>query len=77
MQDRTQTAIEVAETASKTTYFGAFGGAVTWLMSIDWLPLLGLLIALAGFITNVYFKRIENKRAQEIHDLKIKEMLKK
>lgn len=77
MTDKTQTAIQIAETASKTTYLGGIGGSVAWLFNIDWLPWLGLLIAFFGFVVNLYFKRLENKRAEEIHRLKMQEYLKK
>ena len=80
MSDKNQAVIEIASavssTASKTTYIGAYGGVVGWLLSIDWLPWLGFVIAFSGFIVNLYFKRLENKRAEEMHKLKIQELLK-
>ncbi|WP_104470352.1 holin [Acinetobacter indicus] len=79
MSDQKTAAMEMAATvssaASKTTYAGAGTGFFAWLLSIDVLPLLGFLLALAGFIVNLVFKYLENKRAQELHDLKKKEYM--
>ena len=78
-EHKTQAVAEVAaavsSVASKTTYVGAGTGFFAWLLSIDVLPLLGFLLALAGFIVNLGFKYLENKRAQELHDLKKKEYM--
>lgn len=78
-EHKTQAVAEVAaavsSVASKTTYVGAGTGFFAWLLSIDVLPLLGFLLALAGFIVNLVFKCLENKRAQELHDLKKKEYM--
>ncbi|MCO8100113.1 MULTISPECIES: holin [Acinetobacter] len=78
-EHKTQAVAEVAaavsSVASKTTYVGAGTGFFAWLLSIDVLPLLGFLLALAGFIVNLVFKYLENKRAQELHDLKKKEYM--
>lgn len=70
-----EAAAAVSSVASKTTYVGAGTGFFAWLLSIDVLPLLGFLLALAGFIVNLVFKYLENKRAQELHDLKKKEYM--
>ena len=64
----------VSAIASKTTYFGAGTGLFAWFASIDILPWLGFLIALAGFAVNLCFKCIENKRAAELHAIKMKEI---
>ena len=78
-EHKTQAVAEVAaavsSVASKTTYVGAGTGFFAWLLSIDVLPLLGFLLALAGFIVNLVFKYLENKRAQELHNLKKKEYM--
>lgn len=66
-----EVAAAVSSVASKTTYLGAGTGFFAWLLSIDILPWLGFIIALAGFIVNLIFKYLENKRAQEIHEFKM------
>ena len=77
MSDQKTAVVEVAASvssaASKTTYFGATSGFLAYLASIDVLAWLGISIALAGFIVNWYYKRLENKRADEIHELKVKQ----
>ncbi|ENW15639.1 hypothetical protein L313_2821 [Acinetobacter haemolyticus CIP 64.3 = MTCC 9819] len=77
MSDQRAAVAEVAATissaASKTTYAGAASGFVAYLASIDVLAWLGIAIALGGFAVNWYYKRLENKRADEIHQLRIKQ----
>lgn len=63
-------AASVSSAASITTYFGATSGFLAWLVSVDVLAWLGIAIALGGFAVNWYYKRLENKRATEIHELK-------
>lgn len=75
MSDQKTAAMEMAATvssaASKTTYAGAASGFVAWLASVDVLAWMGIALALAGFVVNWYYKRLENKRADEIHKLKV------
>ena len=69
-----ETAAVISDVASKTTYIGGLGGFFAWLLSIDILPWAGLFVAIAGLIVNWYYRRQENKRAQEIHDLTVKRL---
>ena len=69
-----ETAAVISDVASKTTYIGGLGGFFAWLLSIDILPWAGLFVAMAGLIVNWYYRRQENKRAQEIHDLTVKRL---
>jgi Bacteriophage holin family, superfamily II-like len=77
MSDQKSAVMEMAATvssaASKTTYAGAASGLVAWLASVDVLAWMGIALALAGFVVNWYYKRLENKRADEIHQLRIKQ----
>lgn len=66
-------AASVSSAASKTTYAGAASGFVAWLASVDVLAWMGIALALAGFVVNWYYKRLENKRADEIHKLKVEQ----
>ena len=66
-------AASVSSAATKTTYAGAASGFLAYLASIDVLAWLGIAIALGGFAVNWYYKRLENKRADEIHELKKKQ----
>ena len=78
MSETKQAAAEIAATvsavASKTTYVGAGGGFIAWLLSIDILPWLGFAVALAGFIVNLVFKFLENQRAAELHKINMRKM---
>ena len=67
-------AASVSSAATKTTYAGAASGFLAYLASVDVLAWLGIAIALGGFVVNWYYKRLENKRADEIHELKKKQM---
>ena len=69
-----ETAAVISDVASKTTYIGGLGGFFAWLLSIDILPWAGLFVAMAGLIVNWHYRRQENKRAQEIHDLTVKRL---
>ncbi|WP_336754624.1 holin [Acinetobacter sp. USHLN143] len=77
MSDQKSAAMEMAATvssaASKTTYAGAASGFVAWLASVDVLAWMGIALALAGFVVNWHYKRLENKRADEIHKLKVEQ----
>ncbi len=63
----TDTSTTLAQVAEKTTYCSLSLGFATWLANVDIIPLLSIILALMTFILNAYFKRIENKRAEEIH----------
>ena len=78
MSETKQAAAELAATvsaaASKTTYVGAGGGFIAWLLSIDILPWLGFAVALGGFIVNLIFKFLENQRAAELHRINMRKI---
>lgn len=80
MSDQKTAVMEMAATvssaASKTTYAGAASGFLAYLASIDVLAWAGIALALAGFVVNWYYKRLENKRADEIHQLRMEELRK-
>lgn len=46
---------------------------VSWWASIDWMAVLGVVVAVAIFILNLYYKRKENQLAVEIHQLRKKQ----
>lgn len=64
MSDRTGIAIDVvgASVASKVTQGGAVAGLVGWLASINWVGLIGLLVAVLGLLANVYFQMRRDRR---------------
>jgi len=54
----------VAAAASKVTYGSAAASVIGFVSSIDWVGLLGFVVAVGGLAVNVYFKRRQDKRDQ-------------
>jgi len=81
MSESKNAVFDVAASASTKatawTYGGAGGGFIAHLLSIDILAWLGISIALGGFVVNWHYKRREDKRAQELHELKVKNQIKR
>ncbi|MFZ8001429.1 hypothetical protein ACO1DV_00015 [Acinetobacter lwoffii] len=46
---------------------------MAWLATVDVLAWMGIALAFTGFVVNWYYKRLENKRADEIHKLKVEQ----
>lgn len=53
--------------ADKVTLGGASTGVVGWLMDNNVLGLIGVCIALAGFVVNWYYKHKDDKRRDREH----------
>lgn len=77
--------VQLHPLASTAMYAGGGASAVALLMSIDWLAVIGVVLAIAGFIANQRYQRKKNKREefesqarmkrdQEIHELKLKKL---
>ena len=66
-------AIEAASAASATTatYGGAAGIGLGWLLSNDFAVLTGLLLGVAGFVVNLYFRTRQDRRAEREHALRV------
>lgn len=80
-----QTIIEASSVATsaaaKTTVIGGAASVAGKFAGIDPVTAMGLMIGIGGlvislfsFLINVYYKRQENKRADQIHQLKLKEL---
>lgn len=55
----------LAEAVSdKATLGGAATGVIGWLASINWIGLLGVVIAAVGLVANVYFQHRRDRREQ-------------
>lgn len=68
-----ENAVQMAEAstiASKVTATGGITSLAALFTQIDWLALMGVLIALSGF----YFSYQRNKREKEIHELTKKKL---
>lgn len=58
--------------ASKTAWGGAWTGFVGFVASVNWLGVIGLLVAVLGTAANVYFGRQKQKREKIEWQLRMK-----
>ena len=68
-----EVASSVSAAASKITYGAAGTGVIGWLMSVDIITWIGVIIAFGSFVTNWYYRWKDNKRADELHAIKMRE----
>lgn len=79
MNDQTNSVVEAAAstaaaTATKFSYGYMVGGGLIGIFGkIDWAVVISILIGLATYLTNLYFKRRDEKRADEIHKLRVEQ----
>lgn len=50
--------------SNKTILGGAATGIVGWLTSINWIGLVGTLVAVIGLLANIYYQHRRDKREQ-------------
>lgn len=58
--------------ATPTTWTGAGTGVIGFLTSSYFIGLVGVFIALAGFLVNWYYKHKEDKRSQAEHEKRMR-----
>lgn len=63
----------IAASAPKVTYAGGAMGGSGFLLDDKVIGLLGLAIAVAGFLVNWYYKRKDDKRLQVEHEARMAE----
>ncbi|NUF28698.1 MULTISPECIES: phage holin [Acinetobacter] len=79
MNDQTNSVVEAAAstaaaTATKFSYGYVVGGGLIGIAGkIDWAVIISILIGVATYLTNLYFKRRDEKRSEEIHELRKKQ----
>lgn len=79
MNDQTNSVVgaaasTAAATATKFTYGYVVGGSLIGVIGkIDWAVVFSILIGIATFLTNLYFKKRDDKRKDEIHELQTKQ----
>lgn len=56
----------IAAGGSKVTHAGAATIAAGWLLSSEAAVLIGILMSIGGFLTNLYFKRREDGRLRQV-----------
>ena len=64
----------LAAAGSKATYGGAGASVVGWLMSSEFGVVAGILIGIAGFCVNWYYRHKQDRREQEEHERKMREL---
>lgn len=52
-------------------YAGAGSAATAWFLNSDFLALIGVMTALAGFAVNFYFRWKQDRRDQIEHELRV------
>lgn len=57
----------ISEQSSNAMYGGAGASMLGYLAQIDWLSFIGIMVAIGGFIVNLYSKAKENKYNEEQH----------
>ena len=62
------------EVAPRVTTGGAGAAAIGWLLSNEVLGVMGVLIALAGWLTTWYYRRRDDKRAEQFHRVKMRRL---
>ena len=79
MNDQTNSVVEAAAstaaaTATKFTYGYVLGGSLIGVIGkIDWAVVFSILIGIGTYLTNLYFKKRDEKRKDEIHALQTKQ----
>jgi hypothetical protein len=62
------------EVAPRVTTGGASAAALGWVLSNEVLGVIGVLIALAGWLTTWYYRRRDDKRAEQLHQAKMRRL---
>ena len=62
----------LAAAGSKATYGGAGASVVGWLMSSEFGVVAGIIIGIAGFCVNWYYRHKQDRREQEEHERKMR-----
>lgn len=58
----------ISAAASKATYTGAGTSIMGWVLSSEFTILIGVMVAVGGFLVNWYYRHKEDKRQQAEHD---------
>lgn len=79
--DKVQQVADAASAASiaSIAYKFGWGGTATflisWVVSSEFGVLIGVLLGLGGFLVTWYYKHKENKRQQELHEIRVAQEL--
>jgi hypothetical protein len=61
----------IATISGKTTYAGAGTTLAGWMLSSEFAVLAGLLLGVASFLVNTYYRIKQDRRDQREHELRI------
>ena len=64
----------VISVASKTTYAGATTATLGWITSSEFGVLVGLVVAVLGLLTNLWFQHRRDRREQIEHEKRMKKL---
>lgn len=74
MRDMNTPLTTASDIASRYTYGGAGTGILAALLQVDWAMWIGVLVAVGGFVMNLYFKIKEDRRAEQRHQQTMKQL---
>jgi len=61
-----------ADTIARIGFLGGSGATATgWITSVDWIAAIGAAVLVASFFVNLIFRRRDDRRKQERHDLEM------
>jgi hypothetical protein len=72
--NREQFETVATDISSKVTYTGAGTGILGFITSSQFLGLVGVLVALAGFLVNWYYKHKEDLRREQAHQRRMQDL---
>ena len=64
----------IAAVGSKATYTGAGMTISGWFLSSEFAVRAGIVLGVAGFTVNWYYKHKQDRREQAVHDLRMRQM---
>jgi len=78
MQEQAASAVEaatntIAAAAPKVSYMSAGASVAAYAANIDWAVWFSVFIGVITFFMTLYFKRRDDRRAEEIHELRKKQ----
>lgn len=66
----------ISHAATKVTEVGALASIGGWVTSNTLVAIFGLMVAILGFMVNLYFQSRRDRREAQLHDAKMKLLLK-
>jgi hypothetical protein len=64
----------IAAVGSKATYTGAGMTISGWFLSSEFAVLAGIVLGVAGFTVNWYYKHKQDRREQAAHDMRMRQL---